>query len=152
MSEAVHIRRAGHDDVVTLVRFNQAMALESENRHLEQSVLERGVAHLLDHDSEGLYLLAEVGAEPAGALMLTFEWSDWRAGRFWWIQSVYVAPEWRRRGVYRALHERVRGIARDDPLACGLRLYVEKDNTGAQATYHALGMFTTDYQLFEETF
>ena len=84
--------------------------------------------------------------------MLTFEWSDWRNGRFWWIQSVYVAPEHRRKGVYTALHEHVRNAARADKECCGLRLYVERENTGAQATYLAMGMVETHYRLYEEEF
>jgi ribosomal protein S18 acetylase RimI-like enzyme len=110
------------------------------------------VRYLLEHPDEGRYLVAEIGAEVVGALMVTFEWSDWRNGRFWWIQSVYVRPESRRRGVYRAMHARVRDEARSDPQCCGLRLYVEKDNIGAQATYSSLAMRRTDYLLFEEEF
>ena len=90
--------------------------------------------------------------EQAGTLMLTFEWSDWRDGRFWWIQSVYVTEAFRRRGVYSALHAEAKRLAQLDPQGCGIRLYVEKDNVGAQATYSRLGMRQTDYLLFEEEF
>lgn len=148
----IRVRAAGADDVAVIVAFNQAMALESEDKGLDEATLTGGVSYLLDHEDEGLYLLAELDGEVAGTLMLTFEWSDWRNGRFWWIQSVYVAQPFRRRGVYRALHEAAKARAREDPQCCGIRLYVEKDNTTAQSTYRALGMRETDYLLFEEEF
>jgi ribosomal protein S18 acetylase RimI-like enzyme len=84
--------------------------------------------------------------------MVTFEWSDWRNGRFWWIQSVFVAPQFRRMGVYSAMHQAVLDQANADPQACGIRLYVEQDNVSAQQTYKSLGMAETHYRLFEETF
>jgi GNAT superfamily N-acetyltransferase len=148
-----HIRPATAADVDALVAFNRAMAEESEAKALDVATLANGITALLRHPADGYYLVAEAehGA-PVGALMVTFEWSDWRNGRFWWIQSVYVLPEWRRRGVYRALHGHVRDLALRDPNACGLRLYVERENTGAQATYRMLGMVETHYRLMEEEF
>jgi ribosomal protein S18 acetylase RimI-like enzyme len=148
----VAVRDATAADQARLVTHNEAMARESEDKGLDVAILERGVKYLLEHPAEGFYLIAEHGGRSAGSLMVTFEWSDWRAGRFWWIQSVYVMPEFRRRGVYRALHAEVRRRALDDPRACGIRLYVERDNGGAQATYQALGMNETAYRLYEEEF
>jgi len=139
-------------DVAHLVEFNRAMAAESEDKGLDVPVLERGVRYLLDHPDEGFYLIAERSGTAVGTLMVTYEWSDWRNGRFWWIQSVYVIPSERRRGVYRALHQHVRERARRDPQACGLRLYVERENVGAMATYRAMGMTETRYRLYEEEF
>jgi len=158
------VRPAATEHVAALVAFNQAMAVESEGKALDPAVLERGVHHLLSQPEDGFYLVAEQDTEPgpvrgalpepelAGSLLVTFEWSDWRDGRFWWIQSVYVRPEFRRRGVYRAMHQRVRDLARQDGRACGLRLYVERENTGAMATYQAMGMVETHYRLYEEEF
>jgi ribosomal protein S18 acetylase RimI-like enzyme len=147
------IRRAVPADVDLLARFNQQMAQESEDKPLELARIEAGIHGLFERPNEGYYLIAETErAEPAGALMLTFEWSDWRNGRFWWIQSVYVRPEFRRTGVYSALHRYVRDAALADGEACGLRLYVERENTGAQATYRAHGMIETHYRLYEEEF
>ncbi|MCP5184886.1 MAG: GNAT family N-acetyltransferase [Pseudomonadales bacterium] len=128
------------------------MASETEDRPLDAQRLAAGIRHALMHPEEARYLLASLNGEAVGALMLTFEWSDWRAGRFWWIQSVYVAPSHRRRGVYRALHERVKAMVRADPLGCGIRLYVERENGIAQATYRSLGMDETHYRLYEEDF
>jgi len=151
-NDPVIIRNANHDDLASLVAFNAAMAMESEAKGLDTKVLEQGISYLLEHPDEGYYLMAEVDGSAIGTLMVTFEWSDWRNGRFWWIQSVYVDRKHRRRGAYSRLHETVRNAARQDRQCCGIRLYVEKDNTGAQATYHRLGMETTDYLLFEEEF
>jgi len=152
MTATVIIRPAAAGDLDLLVEFNRAMALESEDKGLDTERLQRGVRHLLQNPDDGFYLVAEVGDQPAGSLMVTYEWSDWRDGRFWWIQSVYVAPGLRRRGVYSALHARVCELARSDGRACGIRLYVEQDNTGAMATYEALGMAQTHYRLYEEEF
>jgi ribosomal protein S18 acetylase RimI-like enzyme len=146
------VRPARPDDASLLVEFNRAMADESEDKGLDVPTLTRGVSHLLAHPAEGFYLIAERSGQVAGTLSVTYEWSDWRAGRFWWIQSVYVVPAHRRSGVYRALHAHVRELAMADPQACGLRLYVERDNTGAMATYRSLDMVETHYRLYEEEF
>ena len=147
------IRAAVAADIDLLARFNHAMAKESEDKPLDLDRLKAGLARLFERPADGHYLIAEAARDtPAGALMLTFEWSDWRNGRFWWIQSVYVAPQFRRQGVYRALHDHVRIAARADTECCGLRLYVERDNTGAQATYLNMGMVETHYRLYEEEF
>jgi ribosomal protein S18 acetylase RimI-like enzyme len=152
VTDHLAIRPAEPGDVTLLVEFNRAMAEESEDKGLDVETLRRGVEHLLARPADGFYLLAERGGQPAGALMVTYEWSDWRNGRFWWIQSVYVLPEHRRQGVYRAMHSHVRERARADAEACGLRLYVERENTGAMATYRALDMVETHYRLYEEEF
>lgn len=147
------VRPAAPQDIATIVEFNRAMAAESEDKGLDPETLRRGVQHLLDHPHDGRYIVAEdTHGTPAGCLMLTYEWSDWRAGRFWWIQSVYVAPAFRRRGVYTSMHRHVRTLAGQDPLSCGLRLYVERDNQGAMSTYRAMGMTETHYRLYEEEF
>ncbi|MDE0064786.1 MAG: GNAT family N-acetyltransferase [Gammaproteobacteria bacterium] len=148
----VTIRRATARDASLIAGFNVAMAQESEDRALDAALLEQGVRHVLLEPGDGFYLVAEVNGQAAGSLLVTYEWSDWRNGRFWWVQSVYVLPEYRRRGVYSRMHARVREAALADGHACGLRLYVEKDNTGAQATYSHIGMQKTGYRLFEEEF
>jgi GNAT superfamily N-acetyltransferase len=148
----VSVRSAGSGDASLLIEFNLAMAMESEDKGLDRATLAAGVEHLIEHPLDGFYLVAELAGEPAGALMVTYEWSDWRAGRFWWIQSVYVKPEYRRKGVYSALHRSVRERALSAPDTCGIRLYVERENAGAQATYASLGMSETAYRLYEEEF
>jgi len=146
----VLVRAAAPGDRDAIVEFNLAMALESEGRALDRERLARGVERALCDGRRGRYLIAEAGGETAGCLLLTSEWSDWRDGWFWWIQSVYVVPRHRGRGVYRALHERVREEAVRAGDVVGLRLYVERDNQGAQRTYARLGMGETAYLLYEE--
>jgi len=149
---ACRIRDASSADLSTLVHFNLAMARETEARELAQNTVNDGVRRLLEDPSRGRYLVATVDDNIVGQLMLTREWSDWRNGDFWWIQSVYVAPAFRRRGVFSTLFEHVRDQARDDSGVCGLRLYVDHANTRAQEAYRNLGAATTDYVLMEWDF
>ena len=150
MTGGIVVRRSTSADAETIVRFNMAMAVETEGIALKREVIAAGVRAMFDDPSKGFYLVAEVAGSPAGQLMVTMEWSDWRDGFFWWIQSVYVRPEFRGKGVYRALHQRVRQMAKEAGGVCGFRLYVEKENTTAQATYRRLGMHETRYLMFEE--
>ena len=151
MRESLEVRRATRRDADTLVAFNRAMADETEDRELDPATLREGVDALFDDPARGFYLIAQSGGRPAGALMVTFEWSDWRNAPFWWIQSVDVAPPLRGRGVYRALHARVEAEARRAG-ACGLRLYVEKQNERARRVYELLGMRETVYDMLEVEF
>jgi len=143
------IRKGIARDTNTLVAFNQAMALETENKQLDATILHAGVSRLLDTPAMGFYLLAEISGEIAGSLMVTEEWSDWRAKRFWWIQSVYIAPAFRRRGIYSRLYAEVKALAHEQGDVCGIRLYVEKENHTAQKTYAALGMAESHYLMYE---
>jgi len=148
------VRRANSADLDALVIGCRALALETEHIHLDPEIVTLGVANVLDDDTRGFYLVAASDpAHPAaGQLMVTREWSDWRNGWFWWIQSVYVTPGSRRSGVYRALYAAVLEHARNDESVCGVRLYVERHNLDALATYRALGMDRTDYNLMEVDF
>jgi ribosomal protein S18 acetylase RimI-like enzyme len=137
-------------DAPVLVEFNRAMARETEDRDLIPEVISAGVETLLKNPNLGFYVVAENNGNVVGSLMVTLEWSDWRNGAFWWIQSVYVRPDCRRQGIYRRLYQYVRSLAERDPKVCGFRLYVERGNTAAQKTYKALGMDETHYKLFEE--
>jgi ribosomal protein S18 acetylase RimI-like enzyme len=148
---ALRVRDATSADQSALVQWNQAMAWETEHKALDPAVLARGVAAVLADPRRGFYLIAERAGAAVGCLMVTYEWSDWRAGDFWWIQSVYVAPAARRGGVFRALHAEVAQRARHAG-AVGLRLYVESDNQRAQATYAQLGMTACHYLMYEQGF
>jgi ribosomal protein S18 acetylase RimI-like enzyme len=150
LGETMHIRRADRPDIDVIVAFNAALAQETEQIALAPEVLQAGVTALMMNRVNGFYLLAEVDDDVVGSLMITTEWSDWRNGMFWWIQSVYVQPNYRRRGIYRALYEHVKQLAEQDPKICGFRLYVEKENEAAQETYTALGMRQTPYRIFED--
>lgn len=146
----MNIRIATKDDAAAMVEFNQAMALETEHKHLDNDVLSKGVAAVFDDPQKGFYVVADVGGEILGGLMVTFEWSDWRNGWFWWIQSVYIRPEGRGKSVYSKLYQFVKDRASKAGNVCGFRLYVEKDNEHAQAVYRKLGMDETYYLMFEE--
>ena len=148
----IKVRSATSSDVDFIVDANLRMAKETENLDLDPEVLRKGVVYLMSHAGEGQYLVAAQNSQLCGTLMLTYEFSDWRNGRFWWIQSVYVPQPFRRQGVYRAMHHAVRELARQDSQACGLRLYVEQANRGAQQTYATIGMSQTHYKMFEEEF
>jgi GNAT superfamily N-acetyltransferase len=144
------IRQGGAADAAAISRFNQAMALETEHKRLVPALVDAGVRRLIAQPSLGFYVVAAEGERIVACLMVTQEWSDWRNGLFWWIQSVFVEEKWRKKGVYRALYQFVRELAQADGNVCGFRLYVEKDNAVAQQTYAALGMEKTDYLIFEQ--
>jgi ribosomal protein S18 acetylase RimI-like enzyme len=150
MRRSVNVRRATRRDAAALIAFNSAMALETEHKLLLPNVIGAGVRGLLRRPDSGFYTVAELGGEVIAALMVTKEWSDWRNGDFWWIQSVYVRPEHRRRGVYKRLYRHLQALAAKQRAVCGFRLYVERSNRRAQATYRASGMERTHYLVYEQ--
>ncbi|MEW6060399.1 MAG: GNAT family N-acetyltransferase [Bacteroidota bacterium] len=146
------IRKAIRNDAETIAHFNVALAKETEHFDLDVNRTLLGVNGMFDDPSRGFYLLAESENGIVGQLMVTYEWSDWRNGVFWWIQSVYVKPDVRGQKVFKALFEYVMSLARKEGNVCGLRLYVEKQNERARAVYQKLGMKVTDYDLLEIDF
>jgi GNAT superfamily N-acetyltransferase len=152
------IRPARPDDLDMLVKFSAAMALETEGRALDLERLRRGTAAVLESPSHGFYLVAEIppGAsgsqQVVGQLLITYEWSDWRNATFWWIQSVYVDPTWRRQGVYRRMHASVIEQARARRDVCGVRLYVERENKTAKTVYNQTGLKPAGYDVWELDF
>ena len=149
MSKTILIRKATREDRDALIRFNEAMARETEEKSLPLERLSAGVDGVLDDRSKGFYLIAAIGDRTVGGLLVTSEWSDWRNAFFWWIQSVYVEPRCRKTGVYTALHSRVEGLARSSGDVCGIRLYVDRNNARAKATYERLGMRKGRYDFYE---
>ena len=149
---AIRVRDATRADIPRLCEFQQNMARETEGKSLDADVLAAGIGAVFDSPPKGFYIAAEAAGEVVGSLLVTYEWSDWRAATFLWIQSVYVDAAWRRRGVYRALHNRVLELAEAREGVCGVRLYVERTNTVAQATYDSLGMSRSHYDMFEIDF
>jgi ribosomal protein S18 acetylase RimI-like enzyme len=144
------VRNARPEDVAPMARWAAAMALETEHKQLDAPVVLRGIQRGFDDPNKGRYFVAEVAGERAGMLMLTWEWSDWRDGWWWWIQSVYVDAAFRRRGIYRALYAHVLELAQADPEVRGIRLYVERENTRARRTYEDLGMLDAGYAMYEK--
>jgi len=142
-------REAAPFDVATIADFQVAMALETEELDLDREVCTRGVLAVFDDPSRGRYFLAESGGAVIASLMITYEWSDWRNGNVWWIQSVYVRPEFRRQRVYAGLYEHVKRLVEADGSLRGIRLYVDRRNASAQDVYAKLGMNGEHYQVFE---
>ena len=150
-STSILIRPATKADVTVLADFNMRIAKETENLALDPNVITAGVAAIFQKEERGAYFVAEVAGQVAGCLMITHEWSDWRNGDIWWIQSVYVHPDFRRRGVFSALYRHVEKAARAAG-AVGIRLYMEEANKAAQATYERLGMKLGHYRVLEQMF
>ena len=146
------IRDATPADLPFIVAANAALASETEGQVLDPAVLQTGVQAVLADDRLGCYYLAESDGHVVGQLMTTFEWSDWRNGQFLWIQSVYVMPDNRGDGVFRALFEHLARIAREDPRVCGIRLYVDRGNHKAQSVYGRLGMHRSNYGVMETVY
>ncbi|MFN8394348.1 MAG: GNAT family N-acetyltransferase [Bacteroidia bacterium] len=148
MDSKITVRPATMDDHALIVANNQAMAMETENRRLEDAIVQAGVRNLLLDSSKGFYLVAEWEGRPVGNLMITREWSDWRNGDMWWFQSVYLKPEGRGKGVFSAMFRTVEDMARAEGVK-ELRLYVERDNHSAQKVYSKLGMKHSHYDMWE---
>lgn len=148
----IDIRDATPSDQQTIADFNNRMAEETEGRSLDPGLIGPGVGALLADRTRGRYWIAMVGDDIAGQIMVTYEWSDWRNGMLWWIQSVYVPPDFRRRGVFSALYKHVESLAIADSEVCGLRLYFEKNNKRAKDTYLSLGMNAPGYEVMQAIF
>lgn len=148
----LEIRDAVIDDLATIADFNAALATESEDKTLDRTVLASGVRRLLEDSARGRYFIAESNGQSVGQTLITYEWSDWRDGWLWWIQSVYVHPDFRRAGVFRRLFGHIETLARESGEVVGIRLYVERENARAQDTYRSLGMSHTGYRVMETEF
>jgi ribosomal protein S18 acetylase RimI-like enzyme len=147
----MNIHIANFEDADSIIEFNQAMALETEGKELTADVLRRGVEAVFSDEKKGFYVVARNSNNNiTGCLMVTFEWSDWRGKWFWWIQSVYILPEFRGQGIYRMLYKFVKEKASEQKNVCGFRLYVEKENANAQRVYEKLGMEQSYYLMYEE--
>ena len=144
------IRYANTEDIETIAGFQSAMALETENMTLAPETVQRGVKSVFEDPSKGFYLVSEEEHEVIACLMITLEWSDWRAQTIWWIQSLYVKPEWRQKGVYKNMYRHLNEIVHTDNSIGGIRLYVDKSNIRAQKVYEALGMDGEHYRFYEE--
>jgi GNAT superfamily N-acetyltransferase len=132
-----------------IAEFNLRLALETEQLRLDRGCVEAGVAALLGDPAKGLYQVAVIDGAVVGQVMITYEWSDWRNGNLWWIQSVYVKEAFRGLGVFARLFERVKALAQAQKNVPALRLYMHGQNGRARRAYERLGMKQTHYQVFE---
>ena len=150
----IRIRQGTVNDLSVVMECNAALASETEGKLLEMDRLQQGVEAVLQNPEHGFYLIAENGTsgQAIGQMLVTYEWSDWRNGVFWWLQSVYVQKSWRRRGVFRRLYAHVIKEARSCQKVAGVRLYVEKENHLAQQVYKDLGLFPAGYHVYELDF
>ncbi len=145
----ITIRRATAADAQAIADFNRLLARETEGLDLDPASVQAGVKALLNDPAKGMYYVAEVDGALAGQLMTTYEWSDWRNGNLWWIQSVYVVEKFRGAGVFKALFNHVRSLAKSQGNVPNLRLYVEAHNNRARQAYDKLGFKKTYYEIFE---
>ena len=146
------VSKAQKSDIPEIINFNINMAMETENKKLDEQTVTQGVRKVFSSPSLGYYIIVKNTSGILGCLMITYEWSDWRNGLFWWIQSVYVKKEYRRKGVFRKMYNFIHAKAISDKKCTGIRLYVENNNFIAQKVYTNLGMVETYYKLFEEDF
>jgi GNAT superfamily N-acetyltransferase len=144
----ITIRKATSEDASIIIDFQQKMAWETERMTLVPEIIKKGVNAVFDDSSRGMYWVAENDGTVVASLLITFEWSDWRNCNVWWFQSVYVLPEFRRKGIFRSMYYHIKAEAEKDGIP-GLRLYVETNNSPAQNTYEALGMSSLHYKMYE---
>ena len=143
------IETATPADIPVLVQFQQSMAQETEGLELDSTIVTRGIKALFEDPAKGSYYVARDGEVISGCLMITYEWSDWRNGTVIWIQSVYIRPEYRRKGLFKSMYRHIQEIVENDNYLYGIRLYVERDNLTAQNVYKAIGMDGNHYHLYE---
>ena len=144
------IREADESDVSTLIKYNRAMAEETENILLDQSILQSGIEKALTLE-DCYYFVAEIDGKIVGQTMITSEWSDWRNGSMWWMQSVYVHPDYRKQGVFQSIFKYIETLAKKNPGIKALRLYVMQDNQAGRSAYQSLGMEDSGYVIYEKS-
>ena len=149
MPSEINIREANKGDLTILVQNNQALAEETEALLLDKDVLREGIEQALKRE-ECHYFVAVIGEKVVGQTMITYEWSDWRNGIIWWIQSVYVLSAHRKQGIFRVLFKHIENLAKVNPQVKALRLYVMHNNNAGQDTYQSLGMNDSGYIVFEK--
>jgi GNAT superfamily N-acetyltransferase len=151
-SQTMEIRTASLEHADSIIDFNIALCLESEGKTLDRSIVSEGVKRFILEPSRGKYFVAIINGEVVGQTAYTFEWSDWRNGEIWWIQSVYVKPNFRGIGVFTSLFEHIKQLGEANSDCCGIRLYMERENSNARQSYARLGFEETGYEVFENLF
>jgi GNAT superfamily N-acetyltransferase len=148
----IEVRQAVSTDVETITQFNIALCRETEGRELDPVTVIKGVSRFVSESKRGKYFVAVIDGQVVGQAAHTFEWSDWRNGELWWIQSVYVHPDFRGQGVFRTLFTHIKELGEADVDCCGIRLYMERENETARESYRRLGFHETGYVVFERLF
>ena len=148
----IEIRQALSSDVETITQFNIALCRETEGRELDPVTVTNGVRRFVSETKRGRYFVAVIEGKVVGQTAHTLEWSDWRNGEIWWIQSVYVHPQFRSQGVCRTLFMHIKELGEADVDCCGIRLYMESENETARESYRRLGFNETGYVVFERLF
>lgn len=143
------IRPAVPADAATIARFQEQMAKETEGITLDAEVVGKGVNSIFGDSSRGIYYVLEVEGRIIASLLITYEWSEWRNGQVWWIQSVYVEKDFRGQGIFKRLYAYIQSLAASDENICGIRLYVDNTNTAAQKVYQSIGMNGDHYKVYE---
>ena len=147
----ITVRKGKQSDNQTIIDFQVKMAKETEQINLDLDIVRKGVKAIFNSPAKGIYFVAESGNKIIASLLITFEWSDWRNGNVYWIHSVYVLPEFRKKGVFKTMYLHMKNIAQKDKNIRGLRLYVDKTNTNARKVYETMGMDGNHYLLYEWT-
>lgn len=143
------IRKAKQDDLKFIVQFNYNLAYETEGKKLDEEILYKGVKEIVCDEAKGVYYVCEINGQVVGQIMYTYEWSDWRNGTFIWVQSVYVDKDYRGKGIFKELYNKVKEICDNSNDYVGIRLYVERENYNAQRTYQKIGMSECNYYMYE---
>ena len=143
------IRKADKNDFEIIAEYNYNLAYETEDKKLDKDILIKGVKRILSDETKGIYHVCEVDGKVVGQIMYTYEWSDWRNGTFIWVQSVYVHKDYRGKGIFKALYNKVKEICDSSNEYVGVRLYVERENYNAQKTYQKIGMSECNYYMYE---
>jgi len=149
MAQDIFVREAKGSDIPTLINYNRSLAYETENISLDKNILQLGIKKALEL-KDCHYIVAELDGEIVGQSMITSEWSDWRNGAMWWIQSVYVDPDYRQIGVFRNILKYIEALAKKNPEVKGLRLYVKNNNKVGVSTYESLGIKYSGYVIHEK--
>jgi len=148
-SVPIHVREAVREDIPVIADYNQALARETESLKLDPKVLRSGVERAFDHQHLCWYFIAEVDGKAVGQTLITYEWSDWRDGVIWWMQSVYVHPDYRKRGVFQSIYKHIESLAQKDSQARAIRLYVKEGNHHGMNAYRRAGMADSGYVVYE---
>ena len=149
MENIIDIVAGSEADVALIAQFQVDMAMESEGLTLDAEKVLNGVSAVMKDNSKGKYLVARLDEHIIASLMITREWSDWNCEWYWWIQSVYVLPSYRGKGIFSAMYSKVKEMAREEGIA-QIRLYVDKENIKARNVYQRLGMNECHYLMYDD--